>query len=532
MPEEESKDMSHKASNKAETARIVQNEISHKEERVRKITSLYYSRKDIQEAMFEFSKHREISPRYFDGFGKRPDAFQYPGDIFSLVKKGATSFHCSEELWEDPLEITTEMTPEKYNEIRIGWDLLIDIDCPWIEGSKYAAVAIINVLKKHGINSVSAKFSGSKGFHILVPFKAFPEEIAGEKTKNLFPALPRKLVAYLRFESGKELKKIIPEEFLKSVLKNTQVKRGIKCNNCGEIAREYEFVDFFCPRCKIGEQRKLELSAEKKIKCATCKNFYEVRKSSPLFVCEKCNIKSDKNPDNFSQSIQVDLFEVMGLDLVLVSPRHLFRMPYSLHEKTALVSTVIDIDKLKDFDLMDADPMKIKVKDYMPKVKPGEAKEFVMQALDWYSSNAPPEDKNITGKYADFKPILLKNITEEQFPPCVQKILKGMGDGKKRALFVLINLCRSIGMNKEEMEKKIFDWNQKNVPPLKKGYIDSQLQWAYKKKPIMPPNCREFYCNLGVCMQDNMCSTIKNPVNYTIKKNYSKNNTPFNKNKK
>ena len=87
-------------------------------------------------------------------------------------------------------------------------------------------------------------------------------------------------------------------------------------------------------------------------------------------------------------------------------------------------------------------------------------------------------------------------------------------------------------MNKEEMEKKIYDWNQKNTPPLKKGYIDSQLSWAYKKKPIMPPNCREFYCNLGVCMQDNLCATIKNPVNYTIKKNYSKNNSFSKSNKK
>jgi hypothetical protein len=79
-------------------------------------------------------------------------------------------------------------------------------------------------------------------------------------------------------------------------------------------------------------------------------------------------------------------------------------------------------------------------------------------------------------------------------------------------------------MNKEDMENKIYSWNQKNSTPLKKGYIDSQLQWAYKKKPIMPPNCKEFYSNLGVCMPDNYCQKIKNPVNYTVKKNFLKNN--------
>jgi len=36
-----------------------------------------------------------------------------------------------------------------------------------------------------------------------VPFACFPKEIGGENTKDLFPELPRKLVAYLKFESGK-----------------------------------------------------------------------------------------------------------------------------------------------------------------------------------------------------------------------------------------------------------------------------------------------------------------------------------------
>lgn len=499
-------------------------EKSHKEERIRKITNLYYSRKDIQEAMFEFSKNREISPRYFDGFGKRPDSFQYPSDIFSLVKKGATSFHCSEEIWDDPMNISTEMTPEKYDEIRIGWDLLIDIDCPWIDGSKYAAIAIINVLKKHKVNAVSVKFSGSKGFHILVPFNTFPKEIAGKKTKDLFPELPRKLVAYLRVEAGKELEKTIPEDFLKRILENTNVKRGIKCNSCGEVARELVLVEFFCPRCRIGEQKRMELSNKKEIKCPHCKNFYEIRNSAQLSVCEKCKTDSNKNPDNFSRNESADLFEVMGLDLVLVSPRHLFRMPYSLHEKTALASVVLDFSQLEKFDLMDADPMKIKIRNFMPESKEGEAKEFVMEALDWYSNNYKEEDKKIDGKYSDFKPIILKNIEEKEFPPCVKKILGGLGEGRKRALFVLINLFRSIGMEKEIMEEKIYSWNKKNKPPLKKGYVDSQLSWAYKRKPIMPPNCREFYSNMGVCASDNFCSQIKNPVNYVVKKNYFKNN--------
>ena len=82
-------------------------------------------------AIFEFSKNREISPRYYEGFGKRPDTFQFKGDVFSLAKKGATSFHSSEELWEDPLKIETGMGKKDADDIRIGWDLLIDIDSPF-----------------------------------------------------------------------------------------------------------------------------------------------------------------------------------------------------------------------------------------------------------------------------------------------------------------------------------------------------------------------------------------------------------------
>ncbi len=79
-------------------------EISHKEQRIRNLTHLYYSRPEIQKTILEFSQNRETVPSFMmESFGKRPDSLQYPGDIFELVKKGATSFHCSQELWTDPL---------------------------------------------------------------------------------------------------------------------------------------------------------------------------------------------------------------------------------------------------------------------------------------------------------------------------------------------------------------------------------------------------------------------------------------------
>src|SRR3989344_7893656 len=135
-------------------------DIDHKEERVRSIALTYYSRNDVLDALYKFSEKREISPRYYEGFGKRPDSFQYPSDITQLVKRGATSFHCSEELWNDPLKISTELNIDQYNEIREGWDLVIDIDCNWIDYSKKAALSIIKTLEMFGVRNIGIKFSG------------------------------------------------------------------------------------------------------------------------------------------------------------------------------------------------------------------------------------------------------------------------------------------------------------------------------------------------------------------------------------
>lgn len=407
---------------------------SFREQRIRKITHLYYSRQDVQEALFEFSKNREICPRYFEGFGKRPDSLQYTGDIFGLVKKGATSFHCSEELWRDPLQIETGMNQEQLNELRTGWDFLIDIDSKYIDYSKISAELIINMLKFHGIKNVGIKFSGSKGFHIIIPWKAFPKEVNEVKTSNMFPEYPRIITNYIIEKTKKQLIEKITD-----------------------LTRPNKYVrDFQAPK------------------------------------------------------------EVMP-DIILVSPRHLFRMPYSLHEKTALASVVLEPEEIRNFELKDADPMKVKVRNFMPDVEENEASELLMQALDWHKENNSEEKEK---KEFDYKPIKLDNLSEQNFPPCVKGILKGLVDGKKRALFVLINLFRSVGMDKDELEKRIEDWNKKNNPQLKQGYIQSQLSWSYRKKPVMPSNCKEFYQGIGVCQPDNFCNKIKNPVSYVIRKNF------------
>ncbi|NCN51725.1 hypothetical protein GW931_01820 [archaeon] len=496
-----------------------------KEKKIRKITQMYYSRPDVQKAIFEFSKKREISPRYFEGFGKRPDSFQFKGDIFSLAKKGATSFHCSEEIWSDPLKIETGMSKDKADEIRTGWDLLIDIDCEHgIKYSKLAAKAIVETFKQHGIKNVGIKFSGSKGFHILLPWQAFPKDINGIETKNLFPEMPRKLILYVRNYSAGVLKSILPPEFEKELEEN--LKTGYLCKKCGDFATEFRFVEFKCNSCQVFETRKFKMGTKGKVpKCYKCKKEMSFRPLRRFIECERCKLNSNDNPENFSRE-ERDIYSLMGLDLVLVSPRHLFRAPYSLHEKTSLASTVIDYEELDNFKFKDADPLRLKIKKFMPEVEENEAAEFVMQALDWAKSSGVDKENNreSSGKYENFKSIKLENLKDTQFPPTITKILEGVKDGKKRALFALINFFRSIGVEKEELEKRIFEWNKKNEPQLKRGYITAQLSWNYKRKPLMPPNFSSEYYNAVGAIPNSEELRLKNPVSYVVKKNLEESN--------
>src|SRR3989338_8005450 len=97
----------------------------------------FYSRKDIQKALIEHCKSREVAVKYGDGgYGKRPDTLGFEGDVLELAKQGATSFHISEERWQDPLGLKTGMQKKQLEELRIGWDLLLDIDSNFIEYSK------------------------------------------------------------------------------------------------------------------------------------------------------------------------------------------------------------------------------------------------------------------------------------------------------------------------------------------------------------------------------------------------------------
>ena len=500
-----------------------------KEKRIKEILLAYYSRKDIRKAIFDFSQNRECVPRYFEGFGKRPDSFQYESDIFEHVKRGATSFHCSEEIWEDPLEISTNMSINQLNELRIGWDLLLDVDSPYLEYSKIYTDLLIKTLKFHGIKNLGVKFSGNKGFHIIIPWKAFPKEIYGQKTREMFPEWPRIICNYLTETIQPKLAEEIYHGNLKEIAKRTGKKEEellIKqCSLCNNPAIKKFLITWYCPYCK-NEVTRINGKA---LKCPNddCRKPLIEKSRKEIFVCEYCNVNSFKNPEAFKQKERFATEKLIEADLILVSSRHLFRMPYSLHEKTSLSSVVLNPENILNFQIKDAKPFKIKVKNFLPNAEENEAKNLLLQALDWNEQKNKPSKsviKKEKNKNKDYKKVIIKNPSKEIFPPCIRLLLQGVkDDGRKRALFLLINFFTSLNISEEEIENYIYEWNKKNYNPLKEGYIKSQLTWHFRNESRLPPNCdKPNYKELNVCHPDNLCKIIKNPVSYSIKKFFNK----------
>ena len=505
--------------------------MDEKELRIRAITRMYYSNPKVQEAILKFSRNREVVPRYYEGFGKRPDSLQYVSDILGLVNKGATSFHSSEEIWTDPLKINSEMSRREMDEIRKGWDLLIDIDSPFLDCSKIATKLIIAALEQHGVKNYGIKFSGNKGFHIIVSYNAFPEEFLEQKTKYMFPEWPRAICEYLmdfiKRDYNRQIGDLLTD--FEAIKKRTSLSeedlRVVHCTSCNKKAIKAEVAILKCDLCSLEAERKNHKPSKRKLKCLNdkCAGFLELERVKEYYYCENCKDFNNKNltldslkhPEFFEEFEGVSGEKIANLDLVLVAPRHLFRMPYSLHEKTCLSSVVISKSEIDEFIPKYADPLKVNIREYLPSNLKEEAKNLLFSALDWKKTQVNQDEQIEKKKYANYEKydkIDLSGFTEDMFPVPIKKLLKGVEDGRKRALFILITFLRSLNFPPDYINGKTREWNNKNKQPLKEGYVKSQIDWHLKqKKKILPPNYDNdaFYKDLGLIEGK---QNVKNPI--------------------
>jgi len=484
----------------------------------------WYKKREVQEAILADCEHREVSPRFGQGFGKRPDALYYPADVLALAKKRTTSFHCSEERWRDPLQLVTGSTRKALNDLRTGWDLVLDIDCPYWLYAKLTASLFIKALKDHGVTSIGVKFSGNKGFHIGVPFEAFPEEVEGKPTASLFPEGPRAIAQYLLDH--------ISDEFIK-VRKNNIIVFDNRFKVTFDKLKEHtgkeakDFLQQVCRKCRT-PKRAGEL-ARRLFLCGSCGLTTRQDALDDYLQCERCNgVMEPQRATKTGDACHVcggeefePRFNVLALievDTVLLASRHLFRTPYSLHEKSGLASIVLPADKLMGFEKEMAVPERVTA---FPrfldgrKATKGEATALLLKALDHVGEQERARGAKEHKEFA----VPEEAIPEELFPPCMRNILQGMVDGKKRAMFALTNFLRTCGWGQEQIGARLEEWNKKNDEPLREVTVKGHVRYLkFKKEVYPPPNCKSFYQDIQVCTPDNFCSRIKNPAQYAKRK--------------
>jgi len=401
----------------------------------------YYSRKDILKEMIKIGNNREFVGAFRNGaYSKRPSVIQYENDIIEMVKNGVISFHCSVERWKNPMLLSTDI--KNYDEIRIGFDFIIDIDSKiGIEAGMICAQLVCDLLKKYNIKSYGVKFSGSRGFHIILPFEAFPKEIDFENITKQYPKIPR-----------------ILSEFIREKIKDELLER---------LVERY-----------------------------TMKNLLEITKSQTL------------DPYNW-----VEIEKGWG-------ERHLFRVPYSINEKTWLIS--VPIEEPKSFNLKMAVMSNVRINAEFFKIpNKEEAEDLLLDAIEWKASMEDKEKRIREIKKKEIEDYKIKaKIPEQNFPPCIKKILAGLYDGKKRSTFTLISFLREMNWSREEIEERLEEWNKKNVPPLPTSFILGQINWNFRREKIYPASCDSdlFYKSIGICEPDEICKNIKNPMAYPLKK--------------
>lgn len=419
-------------------AEVQKTEEKRDEEKVDfRAVQFYYLREGVLEKIFELCETREAVPVYWtkDGprFGVRPSTVQFRADLESFVRSGATSFHISVEHWKNPLMLKSGARKQELDKLRMGWDLIIDIDSDHgLEFSKKAAILLVQALKLHGVKNISCKFSGRRGFHLGLSARSLPKTINMKPIAEQYPELLQVITAYLK-----------------------------------NYIRE-----------RLAEQlRKLDNTLPEKA-------------------------------DPF-QTVHVE--ENWG-------PRHLFRAPYSFNEKTWLVSLPLELREIAAFETQAARPETVKPRlGFLDTWQENEARDLILQALDWHSKQ---EEKKTAEKLKReiARTPLTQAISEQYFPPCIKNILKGIKDGRKRGLFVLINFLRTVGWEWDKIEERLRAWNQANPDPIPEAYIVAQLTYAKRKKEtVPPPNCSNnmYYKDIGVWTHE--CERMKNPASYAIR---------------
>jgi DNA primase large subunit len=480
-------------------------------------------------------RDRECAVRYGDSFGKRPMIFQYPEDVKRLIRSGATSFHVSEERWYNPLILKTEMRKEQFDSERKGWDLLLDIDCKLFDISKIFAGLITRFLKTEGLNNFSVKFSGGSGFHILIPYEAFPSTIAGTDINRMFPDTPMAVSIFMKNSLRDKLGESMKERFgIKSIAK--MLSREEKELLSDDELDPYKVVEL--DTVLISERHlfrmQYSLNEKKWLASVPIRNGrldeFSLEEAKPEAVDTKIDF-FDVNPSkNEAEKLLRDAYEGkdMSLELGSIIKDTLEEIYKSRNVNAYSTSQYIErLEKIgysKIVDITNRKPQEV-VEDIVNSTDLGRRAAIMIIER----SKKEAEKQNLIPKRVYVPSFRTAAVLSENIPPCIKAIEAGLADGRKRSVFILTNFYRSLGKTQDDVATLLYGWNKKNKPPLKEGYIRQQVAYAFRNKSYPPPNCEAegYYKYFNVCFPNEVCRTIKNPLSYYTKLS----NRPPNKSK-
>lgn len=516
----------------------------------------YYSRDDIAQEMVSSAQDREVGGRYYSGgFGKRPDVLMYPGDIKYMAKSGMSSFHFSVERWRNPKMLRAGMAKKELDSLRIGWDLLLDLDPKDFRIGQIVGEGFIEWFKKQGFKNVDVKFSGNKGWHIAIPFESFgPDNILDDKPlKDHFPdsvkVLGEYLVKRVRAETDiieKVETRLKPDEYnllAGQLIFAWEDVPGYDDNKLLTYLSELMNVRFTEKNTTIektsDDNHIVIKSGSKTIKISLTENdnvanIYTDRLRNQVKEILELGVhlydgKRDifaglKDPSKkWMKNNPPDPFNIVEVDTLLMTNRHMIRMPYSLHEKSWLVSVPLPYKRgaISQFEKnKDALPDRVRVVEHFlcERTEEAEAVSLFREAQKIAQERRVVE---IEREHQRMEKALSEMPSEAiepvHFPPCVKRALQGMDDGRKRMEFILEGFLRKSGWGWGQVEAQLLEWDVRNRPSLGEGFIKNHIRYGINRgRDILPPNCRNttFYKETGLCRPDVICKDIKNPISY------------------
>ncbi len=442
----------------------------------------YYLRPEILEKLFSLSAGREVVPVYAArGFGSRPSIVQFPGDLEHMIRRGATSFHCSIEHWKNPLVLANQLKKQEMNALRSGWDLVFDIDSKKdLYVGQITADLVVRALNEHGISTVSVKFSGRRGFHIGVRMECMPKNINNITIAASYPDVLQKVAHYIK----QYMRKPLLEEIVR-------YDKNLETELKGD---PYEAVE-----------------------------LEENWSNRHLF-----RMPYSFNEKTWLVSVPVDPEKIRDFKAEFAQPERVsgklgFLETFEEDSAETLVANALEYRDEKPAEKKKGhEKVAAHLLDGHGVVQIVKKKATNSEMHRSYSRLTAEELENemASFKKTDFSSTRIgKRVPEEFFPPCIKKGMAGLEDGRKRFMFILINFLKSSGWVMNEIDEKITEFNKNNPEPVDESYVRGQVSYASKRaESFPPPNCAAagYYNDLKICEPDNICAKIKNPLGYAF----------------